>query len=232
MTGREPEQQGWKAFWSPVELQPSPFLASTYDLVLEHSQKRMPKWKFKLAGDLVMEIQPKPTRTGRRFVFAAIQAEGATADLLKTTKGAVHPWIRLSGSIADPGEGNWRLKFVGIGWHRDMISNSADPELRFRFRERIAAIFLSGRFNQLDPRILLHSHCICCGKPLSDPASMSRYIGSECWQNISAQTRAKLKFDVSNSDQVIYAGRVVATVPQPKEDDDNEAGKGWLYEQH
>ena len=36
-----------------------------------------------------------------------------------------------------------------------------------------------GRFDQ--PRQMLSRYCIICGKALTDPASMSRFIGPECF---------------------------------------------------
>jgi hypothetical protein len=39
---------------------PLTFLRDLREECLAHSEKRMPKWKFRLAPDLVMQLQPKP----------------------------------------------------------------------------------------------------------------------------------------------------------------------------
>src|SRR5262249_5251416 len=48
----------------PYEVKTIPsvaFLAELREEVLNYSLKRMPKWKFRLAPDLIMQLQPKPT---------------------------------------------------------------------------------------------------------------------------------------------------------------------------
>ena len=39
---------------------PITFLAELREEVLKHSLKRMPKWKFRFAPDIVVQLQPKP----------------------------------------------------------------------------------------------------------------------------------------------------------------------------
>jgi hypothetical protein len=52
-------------------------------------------------------------------------------------------------------------------------------------RQRIVEALHPERFTRLKPDLMLSPHCICCGKALSDPASMARWIGPECWGNAS-----------------------------------------------
>jgi hypothetical protein len=55
------------------------------------------------------------------------------------------------------------------------------PE-RKQFDELHAAIrqaLADGRFET--PRAMLSRHCMICGKALTDPASMARFIGPECY---------------------------------------------------
>jgi hypothetical protein len=73
-----------------------PFLAELREEVLKHSPKRIPKWKFRVAPDIVMQLQPKPTvllsaaATERglkpkhqHFIDTAVMMEGVTSEALK-----------------------------------------------------------------------------------------------------------------------------------------------------
>jgi len=75
---------------------PIHFLAELREEVLKHSLKRMPKWKFRLASDLVLQLQPKPTvllseaATARgfkpklqHFEGVAVMTEGITGAVFK-----------------------------------------------------------------------------------------------------------------------------------------------------
>jgi hypothetical protein len=47
--------------------------------------------------------------------------------------------------------------------------------LRRRLLEELPA-----RLDKLTPDLMLSANCLCCGKPLTDPASMARWIGPKC----------------------------------------------------
>jgi hypothetical protein len=51
-------------------------------MILERSEQRSPKWKFRIASDLVLQIQPKLTTALLRFEGVALQCEGANLDVL------------------------------------------------------------------------------------------------------------------------------------------------------
>ena len=65
-------KQDRAALWSPAYLPTIPFLQSLYDAVLARSERRMPKWKFRLAADLMFEIQPKLARVDRRLFLGCV----------------------------------------------------------------------------------------------------------------------------------------------------------------
>src|SRR5690242_12799840 len=46
-------------------IEPMPILASLRDAVLMRSNKRMPKWKLRVADDTLTQIQPKPAKRTR-----------------------------------------------------------------------------------------------------------------------------------------------------------------------
>ena len=54
-------------FWAATSMPPVPTLARLRNMVLERSEQRSPKWKFPLAPDLVLQIQPKLTTALLRF---------------------------------------------------------------------------------------------------------------------------------------------------------------------
>jgi hypothetical protein len=56
--------------------------------------------------------------------------------------------------------------------------------------------------------------CKCCGKELTDPASIARGIGSECWQRVLDQIeRAKMKGQATDAWKETVAA-IVAELPQ------------------
>ena len=60
-------------FWDAALLPVSSFLADMRAFTLDRSHTRLPKWKFRLADDLVVQIQPKPGERRRVWdmTFAA-----------------------------------------------------------------------------------------------------------------------------------------------------------------
>jgi hypothetical protein len=136
----------------------------------------MPKWKFRLAADLVLEIQPKVTRVGRKFAVRALHCAGASIALLATPRSEMDcPYVMLSGVITDVAAG-CQLKLTRVGWQH----GHDDPSARRLLRQQVIAAFSEGRFNRFDPAMLLAPHCLICGKALSDPVSQARFIGPEC----------------------------------------------------
>ena len=72
------------------------------------------------------------------------------------------------------------FKPKGCGWKR-----KADLTVFVDLRARLVTA-LSTRFDKLRPDMLLGSHCLCCGKGLTDPVSEARFIGPECAGTASA----------------------------------------------
>ena len=162
------------SFWSFEPLTPIPFLAGLRDLVLARSHKRCPRWKLKLAPDLIAQLQPRPGE--RRDDFAlfkgiALQGEQLTA-----------------GDFEYPRRGLWRLRFEigpdGDGWryrprHLRRPTGAGEAEA-FALRARLLAELRSGRLDAFNPAAMLGAFCLICGRELVDPASMARRIGPEC----------------------------------------------------
>jgi hypothetical protein len=163
-------------------------------MVLERSEQRSPKWKFRIAPDLVLQIQPKLTTALLRFEGVAVQCESAGLDvLLKPSKIERDYWrikFDLRAEVAD----QWLFKPSGLGWKR-----KCDLTVFVDLRARLVTT-LSTRFDKLQPDMLLGSHCLCCGKGLTDPVSQARFIGPECAGTASANLPFIFKTEILNSE--------------------------------
>jgi len=169
-----------------------PFLAELREEVLKHSLKRMPKWKFRFAPDIVVQLQPQPTLLlsaaavlrgyeprYQHFVGLAVMMEGVTSEALKQTpKRPCPPWWQTKFEIYahDPSaDTNWFMDQTGGRWQH----NAGRSGWTTLF-ERIVAALRAGYFTASMPPKMLSHHCMICSKGLTDPASMARWIGPEC----------------------------------------------------
>jgi Family of unknown function (DUF6011) len=187
------------AIWKPIPTSPMPMPAALREAVLARSTKRMPIWKFRLAQDIVMQMQPKPTALPR-FECKAIICDNATADLLKLKdhdrprdswliKFALYETMLPEYDIIgynDDGipkirhHRGWFLKPTCVAFHTGHPHNGI-----FAIRDRLFAIFPAA-FERLRPDMMLKPSCLACGKELTDPVSMARFIGPECFGSSSA----------------------------------------------
>ena len=107
----------------PESIPSLPFLAELREEVLKHSLKRMPKWKFRLASDLVFQLQPKPTvmlseaamARGfkpklQHFEGVAVMIEGVTGDALKHL-----PKLAVSALVANQVRALYPISQCGLG---------------------------------------------------------------------------------------------------------------------
>lgn len=173
-----------RSFWSASPLRRIPFLDELRELILDgpSAPRRMPKWRLRVAPDLVLEIQPKDAAR-LRFAGWAIEGDTVTAQLFTSPRHA-RAWDRRG-----------ELRFIIVqpptaeAWDfhprsADMCSRAADGQwiradprpLRLRVFEALDE-FADRDINALS---LLSDHCVCCGKALTDPVSRARKIGPEC----------------------------------------------------
>jgi hypothetical protein len=177
----------------PLILKPIAALADLRIAVLAANRRRSPRWGFRLAPDLVMQLQPKSVvwegRVYRGFRQEEVRFDGAveyapegvvSADVFQRSPGWRDPRMRLPFTVigwADTPE-SWELqpgscrfsKVLRHGWGavRDILV------------QRLHAAFTSGTFERFQPSLMLRPACLRCGKALTDPASMARWIGPEC----------------------------------------------------
>jgi hypothetical protein len=159
----------------------------------------MPKWKFRLADNAVVMIQPKVGKPGRvatkngdawewidfprQFEGKLLMCDGADADkLLKRPFGLRYCLQDFAISSGDAGG----HRIVGTGFSAPVgLKDRAEREARWNELDRqstdtLLTAFANGTFDAVTPRIMLTHHCLMCGKQLTDPPSMARGIGPEC----------------------------------------------------
>jgi hypothetical protein len=161
--------------WAPHELAPVTALATLRRAVLTRSEKRSPKWKFRLAADLVVQVQPK-AGTRCQFECVAVMCEGANAAVFASSLPRLDRdwWLMRFDIVVEPSR--WQLKARRYRWRR-----GAERERYFDLRVRTFEAFDGGnRFAAIAPDLMLSPNCLICGKGLTDPASMARFIGPEC----------------------------------------------------
>jgi hypothetical protein len=171
-------------------LSPIPFLAELREEVLKHSLKRMPKWKFRFAPDLIVQLQPKPTimlsaaATARglkpklqHFEGVAVLSEGVTGEALKRLpKRPCPPWWQIKFELyAHEPKGEWIFRRTSGYWQY-----GADPRQTSTLVQRVITTLHGGFLTASAPAEMLSYNCVICGKGLTDPASMARWIGPEC----------------------------------------------------
>jgi hypothetical protein len=205
-----------RKIWEPVKLPVIATLTALRSAVLERSERRSPKWKLVAAADLIIELQPKPSA---RTLFAghAVEAAGVDARAFWPAYARVLPTPRntLGFEIRAAGEA-WQFKPRSAGHFppsppaRRLLDRDVHHRAMLALRERLAAVFCDvDRFGHIDAIGLLGGHCLCCGKALTDPVSMARRIGPECWGSASATIPWRLRAHKPDEDLVLQ--------PEPRE---------------
>ena len=165
------------------------------------------KWRFRLAPDLIVQLQPanKQTRRVPRAQWAEVESinrsdifgrerilsiealmiedtlvvdgvaivgpEDVTSFDKKPT-GNPAPWAWLAFGIYADVDDAWTFELRNWTAKRDAVVGNAI--------ERVHAALNPETFTVFKPEMMLSPRCLCCGKPLKDPASLARWIGPEC----------------------------------------------------
>jgi hypothetical protein len=182
-----------------------PTLATLREIVLEQNRKRRPKWRFRLAPDLIVQLQPANKQARRiprhrwdevqtinksdapdRFfriealmiedtlVFEGVAIVGAedVTSFDKKPTGNPAPWVWLKFGIYADADDAWTFEPRGCWYKRGTAPADAI--------ERVRSALTPERFSVFKPEMMLSPRCLACGKQLSDPASLARWIGPEC----------------------------------------------------
>jgi Family of unknown function (DUF6011) len=155
-------------------------LASMRGTVLAERHDRCPKWRFKLEPELVVQIQPRPAeRRDRRFLFKCLVLVGAGITREHFYSAAARRAVQVKSAefgIKDE-DGRWRLDLTSVAG----LSFKAEADryaARIALMQRVAAQL--PLLAQLSASKMFTHSCLCCGKMLTDPASMARWVGPEC----------------------------------------------------
>jgi hypothetical protein len=142
----------------------------------------MPKWKLRVADDIVTQIQPKPPKQTRDNP-CGLDWFDCHAVINDQTDGSVLEARRPDG---------WRIEYrlvVKDGWWFKVDSigrpTGLDEIEAPIVRQRLIDI-LPAALQLLRPAMMLKPACLCCGKQLTDPVSMARWVGPECAGTSSA----------------------------------------------
>lgn len=171
-----------KLFWSSQPIPTQPKLAELRLAVLERSVKRMPKWRFRLSDNTIVLIQPKPRGLVKNmraagevdhFEGVIVRCDNPGVEDFTKPKYRDVYWNRVS-FVMWTGPDFWQIKATAYRYSRISTND----------REAIMADLIKatrfGLFDEIGPKLMLGNFCLVCGKGLTDPASMARFIGPEC----------------------------------------------------
>ncbi len=224
-----------------MEIVSFPAVASLADLrrqVLRQNPKRMPKWGFRLDAACVLQLQPKPcllitplsdtalAAMRERFpdyrqrqpieqfegrIFRAIDGDVPATVFRDWTPPRDQRWLELRIVVHayEDAPSVWELRDQGGRYARAI--RTAYPHEKAATLQWLATAFTDGRFDQFTPELMLRPACLICGKALTDPASMARWIGPECAESASLTIRglfhADDRYDGKTPATRIYEGR-------------------------
>ena len=201
----EPEAR-FEAIRRANTIPPIHSLTVLHDWVLASDPHRTPKWRFRIASDFGLEIQPeKRTRRRRRqtvtrsekyeFACRALFTEDIGIGALSVPahylgrEGRRYFEQGFSIVSGEPRDDQWHLRFNSFMYSSRETSGDYQQWLRAARDEaepRIRTVLTDGTFNRLHPGMMLSLSCLRCGKALTDPVSQARLIGPECAQTSAA----------------------------------------------
>jgi hypothetical protein len=198
-----------------VPIKPADALEKLASYVRERMDKRRragPKWTFRLAPDLIIQIQPllpqeKHKRSGLvvkellEFDGMVVEDEATSASDFDRLWGPDkkhfgfrinHEWVlrgRRIGGIPHERE-SWpvyrpQMSEEEVRDYQQRAQEAARLAPYCALRDRVVEVFNGDFFSRFRPASLLGNHCICCGRALTDPVSQSRFIGPECYGSAS-----------------------------------------------
>jgi hypothetical protein len=167
-----------------------PTLVTLRDTVLAIRPDRCPKWRFRFAEDMVLQLQPQPEHIHHDeylFVGTVMQGQGITKAHFATKRSARSTGFTVIGfGIKDGACPDYTWKqgrsvtselFPGK-WRLRLTMSTGLPNPLAVLKDQLVVSF--PRLNHLDPVLMFQANCLLCGKPLTDPVSMARWIGPEC----------------------------------------------------
>jgi hypothetical protein len=176
--------------WKSVIIAPVVTLVALRDTVLAIRPDRCPKWRFRLAEEIVLQLQPQPEHSHHDeylFVGMVIHGPGITKAHFAAKRAARgqdftvmgfglkdgacpdFTWTHGRSVTNEPCPGQWRMR---------LTMATGGPDALAALKEQLVASL--PRLNRLMPALMFQANCLLCGKSLTDPVSMARWIGPEC----------------------------------------------------
>jgi hypothetical protein len=170
LTERDTARRLPEGFWGSATIKPIPKLEELRDQVLTRSTKRMPKWKFRLDNDLIVQIQPKVSDYFECFVVSCPRPSPEDFGGRPYGEG----WARVKFELIIR-EQDWKLKPKNIDRSKDVMGQGVVEVVTRLIHKLNGSIF-----ETISAEMMLAPNCLLCGKALKDPVSMARFIGPEC----------------------------------------------------
>jgi hypothetical protein len=164
--------------WTQASITPIPCFEQLRKIILTGPAvpRRTPRWKLAIAEDFVMMVQPKDS-TRVLFVGQAFQGTKLQATIFTTPHSD--------------------FKRLGVEWAFDFQIRSSAPDAwvfhpaRWLFGWKSAAAARQRMLSAIADLVpcdcsnlrLMGQFCLLCSKRLTDPVSMSRKVGPECWDH-------------------------------------------------
>jgi hypothetical protein len=181
------------------------------EIILSGKRPSFPKWRFKLEDEIGLDLQGKGTyqRYGREQIHPHLAEGELYAPLSKSVQAVRDPrYARISFKVEPVPDDGWLLRTTGVGsFARSEAARalwaSGDPRpvtssqlAEIAMHQRLVAVFADRVLDHLKPSMMLEDRCLCCGKGLTDPQSMLRWIGPECSQKHHIRSLAPDQFDL------------------------------------
>jgi Family of unknown function (DUF6011) len=170
-----------RQIWEPVMIPAIPVWDELRELIIEAQSLSKPKWRFILAPDFALEVQPRDS-VKVLFEGLALFGPGITREHFLMRRPLVGvAELRFRIVPASPSVWSLSLRFaradsLGIP-ATDRIAGHLSRKARL-IEEGVAPL----RYSTHTLTTLTSHHCLCCGRGLTDPASQQRRIGPECAQ--------------------------------------------------
>jgi len=186
-------------FWKRMPIEKIPFLDELRTIVLQHSAQRCPKWKFRFADDLVMQIQPRPTES-EIFYCVAVQGTDIPEAIFKLNSTEVRNLENIALleftvlAVLSPLP-PWRFTPSRLRFRPIRPRDDDRYQAGIQFKHRVLSALQQP--DSFDAVKMFQPSCLICSKRLTDPISMARWIGPEC--------ATKCSFDARNRNLTAHA---------------------------
>ena len=113
----------------------------------------------------------------QHFEGEAVMTENVTSAVFKhLPHRPCPPWWKIKFELySQSADEGWVCKRTSGYWQ-----SGADSTGTGKVYQRVTSAFRSGLFDGSAAPEMLSHNCVICGKGLTDPASMARWIGPEC----------------------------------------------------